>query len=73
MKIPKTAHIWVQYQDSAQNPRSYITTKKDNLSTYYLYEVTPIGDFVKLGKASDPEVLVNKYKVREKIKKKFSK
>ena len=66
MKIPKTEIQWVGYYDADANLR-YVITSKDIRDCYYLYQAVGNGEYEKLGKAKEPDKLIEKYNVMENI------
>lgn len=65
VKIPTGEIIWVGYNNLEGN-LIHIISSKANRDWYYLYERVG-GDWKKVGKEKDPESLVRKYKVMDKM------
>lgn len=65
VKIPSGEIVWVGYFNREGNP-VHIITSKESREWYYLYENAG-GEWRKVGREKDPESLVRKHKVREKM------
>lgn len=65
MKYPKGEIVWVSYY-STTGELKFIITSKQTRDFYYLYEVTD-GEFKKLGKASSPIKLEEKFNLKERL------
>ena len=66
IKIPIGEMVWVGYNDR-EGHLIYILTSKKDRTWYYLYEYEE-GEWKRTGKEKDPDTLVRKYKVLDKIR-----
>lgn len=66
LKYPKGETVWVSYRTAKNEKRFIITSKDDDRTWYFLYELQ--GDtFKKLGKSKSPVELEEKFEVRSKL------
>ena len=66
LKYPKGETVWVSYRTTENEKRFIITSKNDDRTWYFLYELQ--GDtFKKLGKAKNPYELEEKFELRSKL------
>lgn len=63
-KLPTKERLWLTYTTETQE--FYITSNVER-TTYFAYQKTE-GGYLKIGKASDPITLENKYIMKRKIK-----
>lgn len=64
--IPKNERLWTTYRDEAGNVRFYVTSTTTR-DAYIMYQ-TADGRSQKLGRASSPIELENKYCIWEKLR-----
>lgn len=66
IKYPKGETVWVSYRTTKNETRFILTSKNDDRTWYFLYELQ--GDtFKKLGKAKSPHELEEKFNIRDRI------
>ena len=65
LKYPKGEHVWVGYYNRSGD-LLFIITSKESRDWYFLYQLVD-GAFKKLGRAHEPDELVEKYKVHDAI------
>lgn len=61
MKPPRGEMIWVTIIGSNHEPAYIITSKTGNRSAYYLYSISDDESLKKIGRATSPADLENKY------------
>lgn len=67
IKYPKGETVWVSYRTTENEKRFIITSKNDDRTWYFLYELQ--GDtFKKLGKAKSPYELEEKFNVNARLR-----
>ena len=65
-KYPRGERVWRRYFDASGNLRFILTSRENSREYYYLYEYGD-GAFKRLGRASSPKDLEEKYDVDAKI------
>lgn len=65
VKVPKGEKLWWMYKNKSGRPIFLLTSKLNNRDNYYLYEITPEEELVKLGRAKTPPELEKKFHVNE--------
>lgn len=65
-KCPKGERPWVGYYNTKHDLRYLITSKTNDRSYYFLYEVAN-GELKKLGKSQSPKDLEKKFEVHKKL------
>ena len=67
LKYPKGETVWVSYRTTKNETRFILTSKSDDRSWYFLYELQ--GDtFKKLGKSKSPYELEEKFNVNARLR-----
>jgi hypothetical protein len=66
MNYPKGELVWVSYYNR-KNELLFIMTSKGSRETYFLYELLDDGKFKRLGKASSPKDLEEKFEVGKRM------
>lgn len=66
LKYPKGEEVWTRYLGASGKTMFILTSKLGSRDYYYLYELID-GKFKKLGKASSPRVLEDKFNVAERV------
>ena len=65
-KIPSSEIEWVEYLNREHKPL-FLLTSKESRDSYFLYEILDDG-YKRIGKASSPIALEEKYKVIERMR-----